>query len=144
MGMGKSCKIRHIVRLRQMLRRWRHRAASRSSAPPDVPAGHVAVCVGSSSRRFVVRASHLNHPAFRKLLLQAEEEHGFSHPGPLSLPCDESLFEHILRHITTSTSSSLLPNLDDLQNSLCCCHARNTWQYATDSLPLLQTDKSVW
>jgi hypothetical protein len=45
-----------------------------------VPAGHVAVCVGG--------AAHLNHPVFRELLRQAEEEYGF--------PCDEGLFEHLL------------------------------------------------
>ncbi|CBI19834.3 unnamed protein product, partial [Vitis vinifera] len=29
-GFGKCSKIRHIVRLRQMLRRWRHKAAEAS------------------------------------------------------------------------------------------------------------------
>lgn len=134
--MSKICKIRHIVRLRQLLRRWRHRASSRSAAAPDVPAGHVAVCVGSASRRFVVRASHLNHPLFRRLLTQAEEECGFSSkPGPLSLPCcDESLFEHLLRHVTSSTSN-ICASYDDIQNFLCCCPK---WGHGGESLPLLR------
>ncbi|KAL4187639.1 hypothetical protein AMTRI_Chr09g20030 [Amborella trichopoda] len=102
-------KIRHIVHLRQMLRRWRRKAAeaARVSAfpsgfsgvfsggiPADVPAGHLAVQVGS--KRFVVRATHLNHPAFQRLLREAEEEYGYEQQGPLSLPCDERVFEEIL------------------------------------------------
>ncbi|CAL9172238.1 unnamed protein product [Musa hybrid cultivar] len=165
-GMGKCSKIRHIVRLRQMLRRWRLRAAALSSlrrgggagAAPDVPAGHVAVCVGSSSRRFVVRASHLNHPVFRQLLRQAEEEYGFpSSPGPVSLPCDESLFEDVLRLISSSPARFANYTLDDLINlshnipsssSSCCCDV-GRWLHAPDSLPLLHghhrlTEKPVW
>ncbi|GER50294.1 SAUR-like auxin-responsive protein family [Striga asiatica] len=99
--MGKYNNIRHIVRLRQMLRSWRRKAASHRS-PPDVPPGHVAVCVGPDRRRFVVRAAHLNHPVFRRLLSQAEEEYGFAgRPGPLAIPCcDESLFEEVLRAVS--------------------------------------------
>ncbi|XP_008804009.2 indole-3-acetic acid-induced protein ARG7-like [Phoenix dactylifera] len=156
-GMAKCSKIRHIVRLRQMLRRWRMRAASASrGAPADVPAGHVAVCVGSSSRRFVVRAAHLNHPVFRQLLRQAEEEYGFSsRPGPLALPCDESFFEHILRHLSSSSSSSSrFVSLEDFRKtapassscSCSCCHAgqRSAGWHSPESVPLVRAEKSVW
>ncbi|PKA48782.1 Indole-3-acetic acid-induced protein ARG7 [Apostasia shenzhenica] len=152
--MGKSNKIRHIVRLRQMLRRWRMRARGSAAAatPADVPAGHVAVCVGSSNRRFVVKAAHLNHPAFQKLLLQAEEEYGFSCHGPLSLPCDESLFVQILRQISSSYAF-LLSAVDDFDASAasvtasCCCYlagGRNPWR--GDTLPLLSdyAEKRLW
>jgi SAUR family protein len=108
-GMGKCNKIRRIVRIRQMLQRWRKKAriaAARAAAPSDVPAGHVAVCVGNSCKRFIVRATHLNHPIFKRLLVQAEEEYGFSNQGPLTIPCDESLFEEALRVVTRSSSSS--------------------------------------
>ncbi|KAK6143405.1 hypothetical protein DH2020_023753 [Rehmannia glutinosa] len=108
--MAKYNKIRRIVRIRQMLRAWRIKATSPDShqrSPPDVPAGHVAICVGSSRRRFIVRATHLNHPAFRRLLSQSEEEYGFSNnPGPLSIPCDESMFEEILRLVSRGDSES--------------------------------------
>ncbi|XVF35982.1 hypothetical protein REPUB_Repub19eG0018900 [Reevesia pubescens] len=105
-GLGKCSKIRYIVRLRQMLRRWRNKArmSSASRIPSDVPAGHVAVCVGMSCRRFVVRATYLNHPVFKKLLIQAEEEYGFSNQGPLAIPCDESVFEEVIRFISRSES----------------------------------------
>jgi SAUR family protein len=148
-GMEKcSSKIRSIVWLRQTLRRWRSRAASRAAAAADaaVPSGHVAVCVGGASRRFVVRAAHLNHPVFRELLRQAEEEYGFPRAGPIALPCDEALFEHVLRHLSApSKSSSRFVTLDDLQSAgatHCCCVAA-----AGDSLPLLRgfsADKAVW
>ncbi|KAJ0964172.1 hypothetical protein J5N97_029294 [Dioscorea zingiberensis] len=137
-GIGKCSKIRHIVRLRQMLRRWRRHAAAPSGSmgkvpPSDVPAGHVAVCVGSSHRRFVVRAAHLNHPVFRRLLAQAEENAAI--PGPLTIPCDEFLFEEVLRHI--ASLSSRFASLEDLQKC-CCCHSglRSAWQ--AESLPLLR------
>ncbi|XP_057974831.1 protein SMALL AUXIN UP-REGULATED RNA 12-like [Malania oleifera] len=150
-GFGKCSKIRHIVRLRQMLRRWRNKAASSrmSSAgpriPSDVPAGHVAVCVGTSCRRFVVRASYLNHPVFKKLLVQAEEEYGFNNQGPLAIPCDESVFEEILRFLARSSesgNSARFVNLEDFQRY---CHVgiRSNWH---ESRPLLQgfADKTVW
>ena len=109
--MAKCSKIRNIVWLRQTLRRWRSRAAARTAAgggggAVSVPAGHVAVCVGGSSRRFVVRAAHLNHPVFRELLRQAEEEYGFPSGasgacGPIALPCDEDRFRAVLRRVSS-------------------------------------------
>lgn len=91
-----------------MLRSWRNKAKSQSAShrlPPDVPAGYVAICVGSRLRRFIVRASYLNHPIFRQLLSQAEEEYGFAnYSGPLAIPCDESLFEEILRFVSRGDS----------------------------------------
>lgn len=144
---GKSMKIRYIVKIRQMLRHWRKRAVSSSSKriAPDVPAGHVAISVGSSCRRFVVRATYLNHPIFRKLLIQAEEEYGFSNHGTLAIPCDEFLFEEILRFVSKSVSGNPTRSLslEDFQKS---CHAkyRNSVDNFGESRPLLRcTDKSV-
>lgn len=119
--MGRSNQIRYIVRLTQMLKRWRVKAiAGGGRVPSDVPPGHVAVSVGRGCRRFIVRAKHLNHPAFQKLLLEAEEEYGFENSdGPLFIPCDESAFEEALRVVTRS---------DEL-SSRC--------RVVTESLPLL-------
>ena len=110
----KCSKIRCIVRLRQMLRRWRNKARMSSSSPSssptagvpsDVPPGHVAVHVGRDfPRRYIVKATYLNHPFFKKLLNQVEEEHGFSNTGPLVIPCAESVFLEILRFISRSDS----------------------------------------
>ncbi|KAG6526518.1 auxin-responsive protein SAUR50-like [Zingiber officinale] len=142
--MGKCGKLSLVVRLQQMLRRWLLAA--------DVPAGHVAVCVGISSRRFVVRATSLNHPIFRQLLRQAEEEYGSpssGRPGPLSLPCDEVLFEHLLHLISTTSSSSfrfancdinelakLCSSTTPTSDSYRCCGI-GRWLPSADVLPLL-------
>ncbi|KAK9725375.1 hypothetical protein RND81_05G139600 [Saponaria officinalis] len=134
---SKCCKIRHIVRLRQMLKRWRNKAAQRR-IPSDVPAGHVAVSVGSTARRFVVRATYLNHPIIRKLLAEAEEEFGFGNQtGPLSIPCDEFLFEEIIRFLNRSESARFV-NLEDFQKNYCHVGLRSL----ADSRPLLE--KEVW
>ncbi|KAG1355312.1 putative Auxin-responsive protein SAUR50 [Cocos nucifera] len=124
--MEKCGKILYVARVRQMLRRWSTRASLIRGwrAPADVPAGHVAICVGSSGRRFVVRAAYLNHPVFRKLLAEAEEEYGFSaSAGPIAVPCDESSFEQILGQISSSsTSATRFANLDDLNGCFSFFH----------------------
>ncbi|OVA12844.1 Auxin-induced protein [Macleaya cordata] len=151
---GKCGKIRHIVRLRQLLRRWRQKAAlaarssSGSKIPNDVPAGHVAITVGSSCRRYVVRATYLNHPVFKKLLVQAEEEYGFTNQGPLAIPCDELLFEEILRFLSrsdSSSNSSRFFNLDDFQRH-CNARLRSNLDFWPESRPLLNgpAEKSIW
>ena len=146
-GQAKCTKIRHIVRLRQMLRRWRNKArVSANRIPSDVPAGHVAVCVGTSCRRFVVRATYLNHPIFKKLLVQAEEEFGFSNQGPLVIPCDEAVFEEVIRYISRSENgkSGRFVNLEDLQR-YCHVGVKNAkLDFWTDSRPLLHADKTFW
>ncbi|KAF5727847.1 indole-3-acetic acid-induced protein ARG7 [Tripterygium wilfordii] len=135
--MTKCNKIRHIVRIQQMLKLWRRKArmAAFASAPSDVPEGHVAVCVGESCRRYIVLATHLNHPIFRRLLVQAEEEYGFTNAGPLAIPCDESVFEEIIRVVSRSNSGRFL-NLEDLPR---CCHAgiKNGLDFLSESRPLL-------
>ncbi|XP_077220601.1 SAUR-like auxin-responsive protein family [Tasmannia lanceolata] len=151
-GLAKCCRIRHIVRLRNMLRRWRNKAASSrtfsSKIPADVPAGHVAVSVGPTCQRFVVRATYLNHPVIKKLLVEAEEEYGFTHHGPLSIPCDESVFEEILRSLTRNDSSnSVSVRLANFEVFKRCGHvgSRNIDQW-TESRPILHgfSDKAVW
>lgn len=61
-----------------------------------VPRGCVAVYVGSEGeerQRFVIRAVHVNHPLFKKLLKGAEEEYGFGQKGTLTIPCHVSDFQ---------------------------------------------------
>ncbi|KAK9002697.1 hypothetical protein V6N11_060280 [Hibiscus sabdariffa] len=122
-----------------MLQRWRNKArTSAGRVPSDVPAGHMAVCVGTSCRRFVVRATYLNHPIFKKLLIQAEEEYGFSNQGPLAIPCDESVFEEAIRFISMSDADqSGGPGFDDFKRN---CHMgiRSHHDLTAESLPLLR------
>ncbi|XWS62702.1 hypothetical protein CRYUN_Cryun06bG0033800 [Craigia yunnanensis] len=155
-GMGKCQKIRHIVRIRQMLKQWRRKARITASnkknnnghAPSDVPAGHVAVCVGTSLRRYIVRATYLNHPIFKKLLVQTEEEYGFHNVGPLTIPCDESFFEEILRVVSRSDSSSNSGRFSTFEDLQRCCHAgmKNKLGSFSESRPLLHgvAHKSVY
>ncbi|KAL6522052.1 hypothetical protein OROMI_031929 [Orobanche minor] len=139
--MSGSSKIRHIVRLRQMLRQWRRKASSSARLThSDVPSGHVAVMVGSSCKRFVVQTSYLNDPVFRKLLVQAEEEFGFTNAGPLAIPCHESLFEEILRYLARKESnfsnSARFMSFEDFQTN---CHAgfQSNLTLWAESRPLL-------
>ena len=144
--MSKCNKIRHVVRIQQMLKRWRRKARATagaagsrpSAAPSDVPAGHVAVCVGASCKRFVVRATYLNHPIFKNLLVEAEEAYGFKNSGPLTIPCDEAVFEEIIRVVSISDpiQPSRLLNLEEIKR---CCHVglRGNIELLGESTPLL-------
>ncbi|CAI0438297.1 unnamed protein product [Linum tenue] len=126
--MPKSNKIRHIVRIKQMLKQWRRKArATARAAPSDVPAGHVAVCVGASCRS--------------RVLAQAEEEFGFANAGPLRIPCDESEFEEVLKLVSRSDSIRRFLNLGEIQR---CAHSclvgrnRNGEFVGGESRPLLR------
>ncbi|GAA0149538.1 hypothetical protein LIER_08688 [Lithospermum erythrorhizon] len=149
--MSACSKITYIVRLRQMLRRWRNKAAMTAGrTPSDVPAGHVAVTVGSNSKRFIIRASYLNHPLFKKLLIHAEEEFGFAYSGPLAIPCDEFVFEQIIKYMARYDSagknnSARFVNIEDFQRY---CHVsfRSNIEFWAESRPLLNgvSDKAIW
>ncbi|CAI0382756.1 unnamed protein product [Linum tenue] len=115
-----------------MLRRWRNKArvssaSSSKQIPSDVPSGHIAVCVGSSCRRF--------------LLTQAEEEYGFSNQGPLTIPCDESVFEEAIRSISRSDGSN---RLEDLKSMNCNPIRRKPSELWTESRPLLAEKPTIW
>ncbi|CAM0953920.1 unnamed protein product [Alopecurus aequalis] len=107
-GRASSNKIRDIVRLQQLLRKWKRLAlapkggkhgggGAAAAAAAGVPKGFFAVCVGEEMRRFVVPTEYLGHWAFEELLREAEEEFGFRHEGALRIPCDVEVFEGILR-----------------------------------------------
>ncbi|KAL8242858.1 hypothetical protein R6Q59_013160 [Mikania micrantha] len=80
-------KISQIVRLKQVVQRWRRRIPS---------GGSLAVYVGVERRRFVIPTRFLNLPVFISLLNKAEEEFGFQTSGGLVLPCDVVLFQNLL------------------------------------------------
>ncbi|KAF0900035.1 hypothetical protein E2562_026271 [Oryza meyeriana var. granulata] len=68
---------------------------------PEPPEGSFAVYVGGGGgrERFVVRTEWVNHPLFRALLEEAEEEYGYVADGPLELPCDAGEFVAVLERI---------------------------------------------
>lgn len=102
-GRASSNKIRDIVRLHQLLKRWKRAALApkpgknNNGGGASVPKGFFAVCVGEEMRRFVIPTEYLGHWAFEQLLRKAEEEFGFQHEGALRIPCDVEVFEGILR-----------------------------------------------
>ncbi|RLM79129.1 auxin-induced protein X15-like [Panicum miliaceum] len=100
-GRSSSNKIRDIVRLQQLLKKWKRLAlspkAGKSNGSHGVPKGFFAVCVGEEMKRFVIPTEYLGHWAFEELLKEAEEEFGFRHEGALRIPCDVEVFEGILR-----------------------------------------------
>lgn len=94
-----------------------------------------------------MRTTHLNHPMFKNLLLQAEEEYGFSNDGPLAIPCDESCFEDVLRAVSRSESSRSwrFTSVEDLHRR---CHVdvrKNDFEFFGESRPLRHglADKSA-
>ncbi|KAJ1422501.1 Small auxin-up RNA [Sesbania bispinosa] len=125
MDLKKSNKIREIVRLQQILKKWRRIANSSktttntsstssksikflkrtlslseregSSSNAAVPKGYLAVCVGEELKRFIIPTDYLGHEAFQILLREAEEEFGFQQTGVLRIPCEVSVFESILK-----------------------------------------------
>jgi SAUR family protein len=92
-----SNKIRDIVRLQQLLKKWKKLATVAPSGKRSVLRGSFAVYVGDEMRRFVIPTEYLGHWAFAELLREAEEEFGFRHEGALRIPCDVEAFQGILR-----------------------------------------------
>ncbi|KAK8504504.1 hypothetical protein V6N13_093154 [Hibiscus sabdariffa] len=126
MDSKKSNKIRQIVRLQQILKRWKNVAnAPKNSTTATsgggggsrsikflkrtlsftdvnsegIPKGFLAVCVGKELKRFIIPTEYLGHQAFRILLRRAEEEFGFQQEGVLKIPCEVAVFEKILEAV---------------------------------------------
>ena len=78
--------------------------------PRDVPKGHLVVYVGENNRRLVIKISLLNHPLFRALLDQAQDEFDFTTNSKLCIPCDENLVLSVVRRATSP---------DNRQSPLC-------------------------
>jgi len=74
-----------------ILRKWQ-RLASREKKRSK---GHFVV-YAKGGKRFVVPLKYLDHPIFRVLLEMAEEEFGSMVCGPLRVPCEEELMDHIV------------------------------------------------
>ncbi|KAL9686626.1 hypothetical protein QQ045_031019 [Rhodiola kirilowii] len=63
-----------------------------------IPKGCLAVKVGqdeNEQQRFVVPVMYLNHPLFKQLLKEAEEEYGFDQKGAITIPCHVLEFRYV-------------------------------------------------
>lgn len=117
--------ITQIVRLRQVVQRWKTKSLSRrslssssdsdESASPKcrTPSGSLAVYVGPERTRFVIPTRFLNFPVFVAFLNQAEEEFGFQTTGGLVLPCEPGFFAEILRFLDDDEEKFCGLGLDD-------------------------------
>ncbi|GLT85116.1 hypothetical protein SLE2022_033170 [Rubroshorea leprosula] len=124
-----SNKIREVVRLQQILKKWRTLAtASKSNGSSNTSSrgksikflkrtlslsdnsvreasgntirkGYLAVSVGEEQKRFTIPTEYLSHQAFHILLREAEEEFGFQQTGILRIPCEVPVFESILKMV---------------------------------------------
>ncbi|CAH8367012.1 unnamed protein product [Eruca vesicaria subsp. sativa] len=125
MDAKKSNKIRDIVKLQQILKKWRKQANESKTSTTNnegnnsfgggsksikflkrtlsftdttpVPKGHLAVSVGLEKKRYTIPTEYLSHQAFLVLLHEAEEEFGFQQAGVLRIPCEVAVFESILK-----------------------------------------------
>jgi SAUR family protein len=99
-------KIRQIVRLKQVVQRWKHMSlrfktdpsySSDSGTNRRPSPGYLAVYVGQERNRFVIPTRFLNLPVFVGLLERAEEEFGYQGNGGLVLPCEAGFFAEVLK-----------------------------------------------
>ena len=147
MDSKKSNKIRQIVRLQQILKKWRKLAnssktMSRSSSSSrksikflkrtlslsesSIPKGYLAVCVGEELKRFVIPTEYLDHHAFHLLLRQAEEEFGFQQTGVLRIPCDVCVFENILKMVEEKKEVFFMQECCSSENRLTPSHQQQS------------------
>ncbi|CAL9240846.1 unnamed protein product, partial [Arabidopsis halleri] len=80
------------IRLSELMEKWRRRKR-----------GYFALYT-KEGKRFVLPLDYLNHPMLQVLLEMAEDEFGTTIDGPLKIPCDGSLLDHIIMLVRRSKS----------------------------------------
>ncbi|CAN8312712.1 unnamed protein product [Cochlearia groenlandica] len=93
-----SCKSLRLSDLMEKWRKWKK--------------GHFSVYT-REGRRFVLPLDYLKHPIFKVLLEMAEEEFGSTICGPLQIPCDGCLMDHILMLLSKKALSGHGDDDDD-------------------------------
>ncbi|XP_010263292.1 PREDICTED: auxin-responsive protein SAUR71-like [Nelumbo nucifera] len=127
-------KIRQIVQLKQVVKRWKSMSIGRRSvlSHPDsdsetysssssasarrIPSGFLAVYVGPERRRFLIPTRFLNLPIFISLLKKSEEEFGYQPHGGLVLPCEVGFFKRLLKVLEKDEQRFRQMELDDFLN----------------------------
>ncbi|XP_010482375.1 PREDICTED: uncharacterized protein LOC104761057 [Camelina sativa] len=75
--------------------------------------GFFTVCVGPTKQRVVVKTKLVNHPLFRNLLEDAENEYGYRGDGPIVLPCEVDFFFKVLAEMKSNDGHGDDYNDDD-------------------------------
>ncbi|KAL6335590.1 hypothetical protein AAG906_030721 [Vitis piasezkii] len=114
--MATSVNINQIVRLKQVMKRWKTMSMKLRHAPspdatdsetdtdieackPRTPSGFLAIYVGSERERFLIPTRYVNLPVFVTLLKRAEEEYGFKFSGGIVVPCEVGFFRKVLEFL---------------------------------------------
>lgn len=103
-----SCTMMPLINLRRS-RSWPD--SDRDDMAPD---GYFGVYVGPDRARFVIKTESVNHPLFRMLLEDAEKEYGFDFVGPLTLPCEVSVFRSIMGALNSTNYDDNSLNSEDV------------------------------
>ncbi|KAK7399041.1 hypothetical protein VNO78_10216 [Psophocarpus tetragonolobus] len=116
-------KIRQIVRLKQLMTRWKHISLRRRSPDPSggarrPPSGFIFVYVGPDRTRFAIPAHFLNLHVFDGLLKQTEEEFGLRGNGGLVLPCPVPFFANVVKYLHKDEHRYGKLSLQDFVNML--------------------------
>lgn len=89
----------HLNYLSNLLHHHNHNHNHNHDHHKGVPKGCMAVMVGREGeeqlRRFIIPIFYVKHPLFMKLLKEAEDEYGFKHEGPITIPCHVAEFQHV-------------------------------------------------
>ncbi|RDX79502.1 Auxin-responsive protein SAUR50, partial [Mucuna pruriens] len=131
-AMKKVDKIRQIVRLKQLVTRWKHISLRRRScalpshsedpcavvttAARRPPSGFIFVYVGPDRARFSIPARFLNLAVFDGLLKQTEEEFGLRGNGGLVLPCQVAFFSNVVKYLRKDEHKYGKLSLEDFVN----------------------------
>ncbi|KAM7253680.1 hypothetical protein ACFE04_021834 [Oxalis oulophora] len=87
---------RRLLQLAKKLQRVASTNRGRiTSSDSAVMAGHFVVYT-SDKTRFVIPLEYLNKSVFKGILKLSEEEFGLQSNGPITLPCDSSVFEYVI------------------------------------------------
>lgn len=162
-AMKKVDKIRQIVRLKQLMTRWKHMSlrgrtlyhhsesdtvSSEHNDKPTTPtrrapSGFVFVYVGPERKRFAIPARFLNLPIFAGLLKETEEEFGFQSNGGLVLPCEAGFFNDVVKHLQKDEQKYGKFSLEEFVNMVSDLGFDSCKEKMVAFTPLLQKAK-VW
>ncbi|KAF8106832.1 hypothetical protein N665_0130s0007 [Sinapis alba] len=89
-------------------------------------------------KRFALPLDYLNHPILQVLLEMAEDEFGTSIDGPLKIPCDGSLMDHVIMLVRRSMSDNYDDDDDVEKKSEACSKTTCKGASVSSLIPLFR------